>query len=171
MAREALEEDERGETLLSFDGVAESRVHRTDPTALFRRFDQSTVTPQRQLGYEVARAGCYCIDGTPVSNQELWIGLVEVRPLPHSDLLGDAAGAFTHIVTWASDPSEFRQKSENLANHLGLFVVSVETEELVDRRKRRADLAEALEDLILRAEFNPDAILYGTFHTYRFDEA
>lgn len=101
----------------------------------------------------------------------MWTGLVEVRALSHSDLLGKAVGAFTHIVTWASDAGEFRRKAETLANHLGLFVVSIENEEPVELRKRRTGVGEALEDLILRAESNPDAILYATFHTYRFDEA
>jgi hypothetical protein len=108
---------------------------------------------------------------TPVADRQLWIGLVELRPLPSGDLLLGAAGAFTRVVTWASNTTEYRQKAEVLAEHLNLYVMSVEGEEPVACMEGRVGLTEEIADLISRAESNPEAILYGTFHTYLFDEA
>jgi hypothetical protein len=108
-----------------------------------------------------------------VTNQELWIGLVELRILAHadSDLLRGAAGAFTNIVTWASCASEFREKAELLAKHYNLYVQSIEGEESIASRRSRAGISVEVDDLIARAEVNRNAILYGTFHQYLFDEA
>jgi hypothetical protein len=108
---------------------------------------------------------------TTTGDQELWIGLVELRPLPGADLLRGAAGAFTRIVTWASNASEYRQKAELLAKHLNLYVMSVDREEPAASLERRVGFTEEIADLILRAETNPNAILYGTFHRYLSDEA
>jgi hypothetical protein len=104
------------------------------------------------------------------ARRELWKGLVELRRLPHSDLLHDAAGAFTNIVTWASDAVEFREKAECLADSLGLYVFGVEHEHPVANDMDSA-VSEEIADLIERAESNPNAILYGTFHTYPRDQA
>jgi hypothetical protein len=40
---------------------------------------------------------------------ELWIGLVELKPLNRQKY--GAAGAYTNVVTWASDLESFRQKA------------------------------------------------------------
>ena len=60
--------------------------------------------------------------------RELWRGLVELRRLPGSDLPPGAVGAFTTIVTWASNTAEFRDKAERLAASLKLYVFGVEGE-------------------------------------------
>ena len=100
---------------------------------------------------------------------ELWIGLVELRPLNRTAY--GAAGAFTNIVTWASDLEGFRKKAETIAATMDLFVVDVEGAEPLKERSKRVALTEEIDDMVLRAESNPDAIIYGTFHDYRRDEA
>jgi hypothetical protein len=41
--------------------------------------------------------------------KELWIGVVEVRPLyGNHQILGNRKGAFVNIITWASDKKEFK---------------------------------------------------------------
>jgi hypothetical protein len=100
---------------------------------------------------------------------ELWRGLVEVRRLPDSELLRGSAGAFTTIVTWASNSAEFRNKAERLAASLGLYVLGVEGEHPVADDPPLA--SDEVADLLERAGANPSAILYGTFHTYRHDDA
>jgi hypothetical protein len=99
-----------------------------------------------------------------------WRGLVEIRRLPQSDLLRDSVGAFTWIVTWASTAAEFRSQADRLAASLGLYVFGVEGEHPVANDAPCA-VNEQVADLIERAEQNPSAILYGTFHTYRSDDA
>jgi hypothetical protein len=104
-------------------------------------------------------------------NQELWIGLAEVWALPGCEVLANAEGAFTHIITWAGDGGEFREKAEMLARHLRLQLVGLEGEEAVKARQRRSGLGEDIQDLIRQAEDNPQAILYGTFHKYPIQQA
>ena len=100
---------------------------------------------------------------------ELWIGLVELKPLD-SQAYG-AAGAFTNIVTWASDEEGFRHKAEIIAATLHMFVIDVEGAEPVTQRAEKWSMTEDIHDILSRAECNPDAIVYGTFHLYPFDEA
>jgi hypothetical protein len=37
--------------------------------------------------------------------------------------------------------------------------------------RRPMSVTEEVDDMLLRAESNPNAIIYGTFHRYPFDEA
>ena len=106
-------------------------------------------------------------------SKQLWIGLVEVRPLnSHSEILGDTKGAFVTIVTWASDAEEYRRNAELVIGHLGLFVAEVITPEPVELRRARTieQFEEEIEDIISRAQANPNAIIYGTFHTFERDD-
>jgi len=50
---------------------------------------------------------------------------------------------------------------------LGLFVAAIEDPEPVSIRREKVSLVEEIEDIIDRATDNPDAIIYGTFHTGR----
>jgi hypothetical protein len=100
---------------------------------------------------------------------ELWIGLVEMRPLDRK--VYGAAGAFVDILTWASNSAEFRSKAETIAATLDLYVVGVETEQPLSARLAMASPSEELEDMISRAEGNPNAIIWGTFHRWNFDTA
>jgi hypothetical protein len=102
--------------------------------------------------------------------REVWRGLVEIRRLPQSDLLRDSAGAFAWVVTWASSAAEFRSQADCLAASLGLYVFGIEGE-LPVADEAPCAVNDEIADLIERAEQNPNAILYGTFHTYRSDGA
>ncbi len=99
---------------------------------------------------------------------ELWIGLVEFRPLDR-ETYGDA-GAFSYIVTWARGAAEFRKKADTIAATMELCVMSIEREEPLARWLETQSPSEEIEDMIQRAESNPNAIVYGTFHRYRVDQ-
>lgn len=73
------------------------------------------------------------------------------------------------ILTWASDASEYRQKAETIAATLDLFVIGVEKEEPLSLRLANLTPSEELEDMISRAEGNPNAIIWGTFYRWDFD--
>ena len=103
-----------------------------------------------------------------VQDPELWIGLVEARPLDPK--VYNAAGAFTHIITWASDASEFRKKAEKILATLDLYVLEVEGEGPLAQWLEKRDPSDEIEDMIQRAEFNPNAIVWGTFHQCRVDQ-
>lgn len=100
---------------------------------------------------------------------ELWIGLVELKPLDRERY--GAAGAFTNIVTWASDHEDFRRKAEIIAATLDMFVIDVAGAEPVAQRAEKWSMTEEIDDMLSRAQCNPDAIVYGTFHRYPFGEA
>ena len=54
---------------------------------------------------------------------------------------------------------------------MDLYVVEIEEEEPVSERLKRFSFSEELEDIVRRAESNPNATIYGTFHTYPFEDA
>jgi hypothetical protein len=99
---------------------------------------------------------------------ELWIGLVEFRPFDREAY--GAAGAFSYIVTWACDAAEFRKTAETIAATLELYVLGVERERPLAKWLETESPREEIEDMIQRAETNPNAIVYGTFHRYRVDQ-
>jgi hypothetical protein len=103
--------------------------------------------------------------------KELWIGMVEVRPLNGSRTLGDAKGAFVNVVTWASGVEDYRRNADLVLGELGLFVVEIENPEPVSIRRTKAEIEEVIEEMITRAQDNPNAIIYGTFHTWNKDTA
>ncbi len=105
--------------------------------------------------------------------KQLWIGAVEVRPLQQNNyVLGDTKGAFVNIVTWARDAEEYERNAELVVRKLGLFIGEVINPEPVEAMgKREGRFTEEIEDLISRAKDNPNAIIYGTFHTFERDDA
>ncbi|HKR94646.1 MAG TPA: hypothetical protein VJW55_04770 [Candidatus Angelobacter sp.] len=105
------------------------------------------------------------MDGT----SQLWIGLVHLRPRKKGNK--DFAGAYTNIITWACDSASFQTKAETIAATMDLYVVEIEDEEPLVERTSDSTLSEELEDMRARAEFNPNAIVYGTFHQYSHDDA
>ena len=105
-----------------------------------------------------------------MAQHELWIGVVGLKPIDPKAWEG-AVGAYTNIVTWASSREEFRKKSEELAASMKLYIFEIEDEEPVSDRTKKFSLSEELEELVDRAETNPKAILYGTFHRYPFEDA
>jgi hypothetical protein len=107
-----------------------------------------------------------------IKPKQLWIGLAEVRPSEGCDVLEGAKGAFVNIVTWAEDADEFKRNAELVLGELRLFVVDVERPEPVEvRRRREGDFEDVIEDMIDRAEDNPNAIIFGTFHLWEKDDA
>ncbi len=95
--------------------------------------------------------------------------MVELRPFDRR--VFGSAGAFTNIVTWAADSSEFRTKAETIAATMHLFVVDIEDAEPLAERTKRCSVDDQIEDMARRAESNPNAIVYGTFHCYERDGA
>jgi hypothetical protein len=100
---------------------------------------------------------------------ELRIGLVELKPRDRKAY--GAAGAFTNIVTWTNDLEGFRRKAEVVAATIDMYVIDVEGAEPLAGRARRSTLTEEVDDMVRRAESNPNAIIWGTFHTYPYDGA
>jgi hypothetical protein len=107
--------------------------------------------------------------GEAMQQTELWIGVVEMKPLDRRAY--GAAGAFTNIVTWANDLESFRRKAEIIAETIQMYVAEVDNAEPLAARGGSTTLSEEIDDMVRRAETNPNAIVWGTFHRYPFDEA
>jgi len=105
------------------------------------------------------------------TKKQLWIGKVEVRPLKGSRILGDAKGAFVNVITWASNAKEYNCNADLVLRKLGLYILDVENAEPVSLRRKKAVFDEEIEDMIARAQDNPNAIIYSTFHTWDMDTA
>ncbi len=112
-----------------------------------------------------------------MSKRELWMGLVHLKPIVPRDWSGfdgeekkSHAGAYSHIITWASNPEEFRANAEEVAAGCKLYVVDVENEKPLSQVDP-SELNEELEEIAMRAESNPNAIIWGTFYTYPHEDA
>lgn len=92
--------------------------------------------------------------------RELWAATVEVVTNP-SDT-GDTR-AFTNAVSWASSASEYSAVVREVFESYGWVLIGVENCRPVSHSSEAgAELAE----LIQRAQSNPNACIYGTFHYY-----
>ena len=102
-----------------------------------------------------------------IEPRQLWIGLVEVRPLAGCEVLDAGQGAFVEIVTWAGGGYEYGLKVGSVLGELHLFALSIaDAEPVENRRNRQGFLEESLEETIFQAENNSQATICGPFHTY-----
>ena len=102
--------------------------------------------------------------------QELWIGVVHVRPRTQEardGLLDGAAGAVTKFLTWARNPAEFREKAETMAKNMDLWLVEVVEETLLED----TTVTEEIEDMLVDLESDPTAIVHGTLNLYMQDDS
>jgi hypothetical protein len=67
----------------------------------------------------------------------VWIGLLDLRPRPGNDLLGDAGGAYVHALAPAESREEFVAVWTRLMEDADYDVLSIEEAEPFDDRQRR----------------------------------
>jgi len=92
--------------------------------------------------------------------RELWTGRVEVLTPPSE--FGDT-NAFTNVVTWASNPHEFRDQVASVFDEYGWSLIGVEECSPVSAHDNLApEISEAAE----RAKSYPKACIYTTFNYY-----
>jgi hypothetical protein len=101
-----------------------------------------------------------------VSNEDIWIGMAEVKPSSKCEYLGDAVGAFTNVVGYAKNRSDFRLKAENLVESLFMKLVRLEDAEPVAQRLRRSSLDKELAKMVKLAAKKPGSIQYSTFDSW-----
>jgi hypothetical protein len=93
--------------------------------------------------------------------KELWIGVVEVLTEPSAGS-GDTR-AFTNVVTWAESSSAYLDSVTAVFSKYNWTVLGVEGARPV---QSAADFGEAVTDIVERAQSNPSACIYSTFHYY-----
>jgi hypothetical protein len=96
------------------------------------------------------------------SKPDIWIGNIEIS---WSDEKTPTVfrPAFTVVTTWATNPAEFREKCVRMLESDGWKLLDVEQANSVPNE---VEFSEEVEDMLARTRSNPNAIIYGTFHSY-----
>jgi hypothetical protein len=102
------------------------------------------------------------IEDTKVTQPDIWIGTIEIS---WSDEKTPTVfqPAFTVVTTWATSREEFREKCVRMLESYGWKLLDVEQANPVPNE---AEFTEDVEDMLERTRTNPNAIIYGTFHSY-----
>ena len=106
-----------------------------------------------------------------VEEQSIWVGYAQVTPLPGSETLGSAKGAFVTVAAWAADVAGLREKAELLCRDLDLSLTALEDVETYASRLERGNATEELIDAAQEIEGDPQKISYTTFHTWQATDA
>jgi hypothetical protein len=97
-----------------------------------------------------------------VTQPIIWIGTVEISWADEKSP-NVFRPAFTNITTWARDPEEFREKCIEMLESYGWKLLDIDRASPVDEE---LTYPEEIEDMLARTRTNPNAIIFGTFHTY-----
>ncbi len=102
------------------------------------------------------------VQETKVIQPDIWIGTIEIS---WSDEKTPTVfqPAFTVVTTWATSPEEFREKCLRMLESYGWKLLDVEQANPVPNE---GEFSEEVEDMLARTRANPNAIIYGTFHSY-----
>jgi hypothetical protein len=94
----------------------------------------------------------------------IWIGTIEIS---FTDPEGPSGArpkpAFTVVTTWASSFEEYGEKCERMLRSHGWNLLGVDN---ARPAPEDGEFSEEVEDMLERTRNNPNAIIYGTFHTY-----
>jgi hypothetical protein len=93
---------------------------------------------------------------------EIWIGTIEVY-FANPETPNVWKPAFTTVTTWACNSEEFRQKCNRMLESYGWKLLGIDRANPVSDGE---EVSEEVEDMLERTRSNPNAIIYGTFHTY-----
>ena len=94
--------------------------------------------------------------------KQLWVGVVEALLKPAA-LDGDTR-AFTNVVTWANNASDYVDSVTRVFAGYGWTVLGIENERPVDLE---ADYSEEIVGIIERAKANSNACIFATFYSYK----
>ncbi len=93
---------------------------------------------------------------------QIWIGTLEVSYF-HPDAPDTRKNGFTNVTTWAVSAEEFRDKCIRMLRSYGWTLLNVERANPIPEN---GEFSEEVEDMLERTRTSPNAIIYGTFHTY-----
>jgi hypothetical protein len=92
---------------------------------------------------------------------ELWIGVVEVLTEP---TLGDGnTRAFTNVITWATNASDYINAITAVFAEYGWTVLRTENERPI---AGETGFDDEIAEIIERAKLNPKACIFETFNYY-----
>jgi hypothetical protein len=93
---------------------------------------------------------------------EVWIGTIEINYF-HPDKPDIRKNAFTVVTTWASNAEEFAAKCNRILEDYGWKLIRVER---AAPAPLDGDYSDEVTDMLERTRSNPNATIYGTFHSY-----
>ena len=94
--------------------------------------------------------------------ETMWLVLAEIvaeREEPNAAKIG-----FMNITTWASSREVASSKIEHYLSSIGWHLVSIDKADIAEDEVSYGD---AVTEIINRTRENQDAIILGTFHTYK----
>ena len=94
--------------------------------------------------------------------EKMWLVVAEI--IGKSDRSPESEIGFMSITTWADSKEAAGTKIEGYLNSFGWNLVEVDTADIIDEDSR---LGDEVADMIDRTRDNPNAIILGTFHTYK----
>ena len=95
----------------------------------------------------------------------LWIVTCEMSVGPGDLKSGDTL-AYANVVTWGEGSEEAIERVKTCSAKYKWIVLGIEKTKPADQG---TDYGDELNDLIDQATGNPDAILYGTFYSYKIN--
>jgi hypothetical protein len=97
---------------------------------------------------------------------DVWVGLVEVRPLPGNDLLEGDPGAFANTLTVAGDAEDFCTRAANFFRGEGFEILAFENVERLEERARDGRLPDEIVRLGEEAGATSE-VQFDTYFRYR----
>lgn len=96
-------------------------------------------------------------------DSEVWVGTIEISYFDWGTP-EIRKNAFTVATTWASDTEEFTAKCRQRLESYGWRLLGVEKANPVSVL---CDFSDEVADMLERANVDPNALIFGTFYTYR----
>jgi predicted oxidoreductase len=94
--------------------------------------------------------------------EKMWLVVAEI--IGKSDRSPESEIGFMNITTWADSKEAASSKIEEYLDSFGWHLVQVDKADVIDEDFQCDDV---LADMIERTRNNANAIILGTFHTYK----
>jgi hypothetical protein len=95
--------------------------------------------------------------------EAMWKVVAEVLVTPGALASGDTK-AFVPVTTWADSADAAREKLSRYLESFKWHLISIEDAHPIDENQ---DYGEEIAEMIERTRNNPDAIILGTFYSYK----
>jgi hypothetical protein len=93
----------------------------------------------------------------------IWLVTSEILVQP-GDMPSGSTKGFVNITTWADSVETVREKLSRYLETFKWHLISIEKAQPIDESH---DYGNEIEDMLERTRSNPDAIILGTFHSYK----
>jgi len=72
-------------------------------------------------------------------DKKIWIGLVNIKPLSHNEYIKENERAYTNILLYASDLSDFKEKAEVFFLSLNFEILEFDEVDIFEKRSDNLD--------------------------------